>query len=81
MKHYVVVLDWAENDAEDINIIGVAHSLDEAKEMFNARLVEERAFAEEHGYEIYEDVETLFDAGENGYYAASHTRLYIQEVG
>lgn len=78
--HYIVILDWAENDAEGVDIIGVTHSLGEAKEMLNAQLIAERAFAEEHGYEIYEDLETLFDAGESGYYAASHTKLYIQEV-
>jgi hypothetical protein len=34
-----------------------------------------------HDYTVFENIEgTLFDAGEEGYWSAEHTKLYIQEV-
>ena len=30
--------------------------------------------------EIYDDCETVFDAGEEGYYRNNHTNLYIQMI-
>ena len=79
-SHYVIVLDWAENDAEGVDIIAVKHTIEEAKEVFNEKLAEEKAYAIEREYEIYDETDTSFDAGESGYYAASHTTLYIQGV-
>lgn len=80
MKHFVIVNDWANDYECGTNVIGVAHSLEEAKEIFNTHLVEEKNYAEEHGYTIYDDYETVFDAGVEGYYISNHTNLYIQMV-
>ena len=80
MKHYVVVHDWANEYEGGVTILGVTHSLEEAKEIFNAELVYEKQYAEEHGFTIYDDCETVFDAGEEGYYKNNHTNLYIQLV-
>lgn len=80
MKHFVIVNDWANEYESGTTILGVAHSLEEAKEIFNEQVVEEKEYAEEHGFEIYDDCETVFDAGENGYYVSNHTNLYIQMV-
>lgn len=80
MKHYVILLDWANEYENGITILGVAHSLEEAKEIFNASLAKEREFAEENGFTIYDDCEGVFDAGEDGYYNTNHTNLCIQIV-
>ena len=80
MKHYVIVNDWANEYENGTTILGVAHSLEEAKEIFNKYLADEKQYAEDHGFEIYDDCETVFDAGEIGYYASNHTNLYIQMV-
>ena len=80
MKHYVVLCDWAVNDAEGVNITGVAHSLEEAKEIFAKAVVDEKKYAEDNGWEIYEDLDVCFDAGEDGYYATEHAIFYIEEV-
>jgi len=80
MKHYVIVNDWANEYESGTTILGVTHSLEEAKEIFNEQLVEEREYAEEHGFEIYDDCETVFDAGEDGNYVSNHNYLYIQMV-
>lgn len=80
MKHYVVVLDWATDEGESVQILGVAHTIEEAKEIFNQHLAEQKEFAEENGYDIDIDTETRFDSGVMGYWRIEHTTLYIQEV-
>lgn len=80
MKHYVVLCDWAMNDAEGVDITGVAHSLEEAKEIFAKAVVDEKKYAEDNNWVIFQDIDVEFDAGEEGYYAAEHARFYIQGV-
>lgn len=79
-SHYVVVLDWANNDAEAVAILGVAHTLDDAKIIFAEYVSEERELAETNGWNIETDTDTQFEAYEDGYYAVAHTTLYIQGV-
>ena len=80
MKHYVVVLDWATNDEENVDILGVRHTFEEAEELFNTHLDHERNLAEEKGYIVTEDFKGCFVAQEESYYSAEHTRLLIMEV-
>lgn len=80
MKHYVVVLEWSTEEDCDSNVLGVAHSLEEAKQIFNDTVEKERELAENNGWEIYEDTDVIFDAGEDGYYCSNHSKLYIQGV-
>ena len=80
MKHYVLVLDWATNDEENVEILGVRHTLEEAEELFKMHFDAERQLAEEKGYVINEDSKGCFDAQEEGFYSTEHTKLYIQEV-
>ena len=81
-KHYVVLCDWAVDHMGEsgVTISSVAHTLEEAKETFARVIRDEKHYAEEHGWVIYADTDTEFDAGEEGYYAAEHTHFYIQEV-
>lgn len=80
MKHYVLVLDWATNYEEDVNIIGVFHTLEDAERLYKETLSNERKLAEEKGYEVETDDNVCFTAYEEGNYMTEHTRLYIQEV-
>ena len=80
MQHFVIVHEWTSEYENGVEILGVTHSMDEAKEIFNAKLAEEQQYASEHGYTVYDACETDFDAGEDGYYSQNHTNLYIQEV-
>jgi hypothetical protein len=79
-EHYVIINDWATEYENGASILGVVHSLEEAKRIFNEYAAEEKQYAEEHGFEIYEDDEADFDAGEEGFYVSNHTRVYIQGV-
>lgn len=80
MKHYVIIHDWSNEYESDIVILGVTHTMEEAKTIFNNSVNEEKNYAEEWGYEIFTDCDEDFDAGEMGYYSTKHTRVYIQEV-
>lgn len=80
MKHYVVVLVWASEGENDSNILCVAHSFEEAKKVFDDTIDEERQIAEDNNWVIYENNDTVFEAGEDGHYCENHSKLYIMEV-
>ena len=80
MEHYVVIRDSAFDYDGKVAILGVTHSLDEAKAIFYDCVRWDRNDAEECEYAVYTDNEEEFDAGEEGYYAKDHIRLYIQKV-
>lgn len=80
MTHYVVVLDWAVEDDEGVVILGVTHTLEEAQQIFNDNLPEQKGYTEEYGYEVYEDADVQYEAGLSGNWRKEHIALYIQEV-
>ena len=82
MKHYVILCDSAVYGMgyDETHTIAVTHTLEEAKEVFAKAVVEDKQYAEEHGWEIFTDTDQEFDTGEEGFYAAEHTHFYIEEV-
>lgn len=80
MKHYVIVLDWAVEDDEAVAILGVTHTLEDAKKIFNENLPEQKGYTEEYGYEVYEDTDVKYEAGVSGEWRMEHVALYIQGV-
>lgn len=82
MKHYVVLCDSAVDSMgyDETHVTGVAHTLEEAREIFARAVVGEKQYAYEHGWTIHVDTDEEFDAGEEGFYAAEHTHFYIEEV-
>lgn len=81
MRHYVVLFDYMLDCMEgSVCVLGVVHTLEEAKQIFNENVKAEKEYANENGYEIYNDTDTDFDAGENGHWCENHTHLWIQGV-
>lgn len=80
MMHYVIVNEWMDEDKGAVSILDVVHSPEEAEIVFGKYVANEKQYAENHGFKIYEDSNTVFDAGEEGYYVSNHTRLYIEVV-
>lgn len=76
-KHYVVASHWACDYEVGCTILGVGHTLDEAKTIFNNHVIEEKEYASEQGWTVFEDKDTVFDAGVEGYYAKDHTYIFI----
>ncbi len=79
-SHYVIVHDWAVEEAEGVNILGATHTYEDAKAIFDKHRLDELHFAEEHGYDIDTDENDKFDAGVIGEWRMEHTTLYIQGV-
>jgi hypothetical protein len=82
MKHYVVINDWACYNESGIEILGVAHSYNEAVSIVGAHLAAEKKHAEANYHDaiIETDDESYFEAYEDGYYNDNHTKIEIQEV-
>lgn len=82
VKHYVVVLDWTSDRAgeQGVSILGVTHSLPEAKKIFAEHVAEERKLVDDNNWTVYHDTDTDFDAGADGFYIRDHGHLFIREV-
>jgi len=80
MEHYVVVHEWVCDYENGSTVLGVGHSPEEAKLIFNRHIDEEIYYARENGFEVYDHTDCVFDAGESGYYSRNHTLIYIQSV-
>ena len=80
MKHWVVAIDWANNGENGLQIIVVEHSLEEARQCFQSAVKGERRIADGNGWQVYEDDDMTFSAGEDGFYTPSHTTARIIEV-
>lgn len=80
MKHYVVLWTSDYDGERNSDILGIAHSFEKARKIFNETYEYEKEFAKENNWTIYEDSDTCFDAGEDGFYADNHTTLMIEEV-
>lgn len=80
MKHFVVLNDWSFDYESGTTVLGVTHSVEKARQLFDKFTSREKKYAKDHGYFVYNDSEYDFDAGESGSYAQNHTRVYIEEV-
>lgn len=84
MKHYVVLCDLAVRFSNGISyethVTGVAHTFEEAKEILATASTEEKEYAYEHNWDIQEDSDVCFCAGEQGNYDDEHAHFYIEEV-
>lgn len=80
MKHYVIVNNWARGTTQKADILGVAHSMEEAKEVFRQYIADEKERARRKDYYVYADTDTKFDAGIFGAYSSNHICLYIEAV-
>lgn len=80
MEHYVIVNNWARGTTHKVDILGVTHSMEEAKEVFHKHIADEKERARRKDYYIYTDAETKFDAGIFGAYSSNHICLYIETV-
>ena len=74
MNYYIILCDYATDKTceANSNIYGLYADYGNARVEFNRLVDNEREGCEQSGWEIYEDTDTCFDAGENGYYLSNH---------
>lgn len=77
-NYFVIVNEWAEELEQGTTILDIAHTHEEAKEKIKNHIQLEKAYAEGRGYTIFEENETLFDAGKEGEYVEHHTIVNIK---
>lgn len=78
MKLYVILEDWAINDEENSNVLGVYDSLDKAKQKF--QLIKDEATADGLAFPFIETEEdTEYVTYTDGMYEREHYRLTIIE--
>ena len=81
--HYVVICDWSVKYTlvqSGVNISGVAHTLEDAKEILALASVDEEKYAKDNNWTIYKNSDVEFDAGEKDNYEEEHSHFYIEEV-
>ncbi len=79
--HYLIINDYRYDYEGEVRVLGVVHSLKEAKEIFQKFLVGERKDAQEHGHDkVIEDTESCFIAEYEEEWSGNYTKLYIQRV-
>ena len=79
-KHYAVCLDAAIDDEHEFEIIGVCHTLEKAKEVFEAQKAKEQENVEYNNLDVIEEDDTSFSAYLNGYYDSDHIDIFIKTV-
>lgn len=79
-EHYLVILDWATDWDSGIEVVGVAHNDNEAKEIFVNCVKKERINARNKNFTIAKDTEDYFDSGKNGFWEREHITVSIKKV-
>lgn len=78
-KHYVVFCDYSVDDEQGFSLIGVCHTPEEARELFEKQKIKEQKNASDNDYDIIEESDDCWSAYFDGY-NSDHIDLYIKEV-
>ena len=78
--HSVIILDYSYGGEGNIEVLGVYHSFEDAKNAFYNFSQDARKVAEGRDWYIAEEFSSCFVAYKTGYYPSDHTRIFIQEV-
>ena len=81
MIYYYVETNWSNEHEFGGDVLGIYTNEDDAKNVFRKAVAEEREYVENHpNYEIFEDTDNFFDAGEDGYYVTEHTTVMLKQL-
>ena len=79
MEHFIIINDWKDCYEGDVTILGVEHSLEEAKHIFQKELIEEKKRAKNRDWDIVEETDVCFIAECEEEWSGNYTKLYIQK--
>lgn len=80
MKHFIVLCTYKTECEPNIDILGVYHSYDEAKTLYNKKIKDIRIDAEEWKMDIVTDEECYFEAIGDRWHPSYYIKLYIKEA-
>ena len=80
MKHYIVLCAWRTGGGEGVDIKGVFHSEDEAKDLFKKELVDVILDADDWGMDWDHDGQYYFEANGDQWNQSYYIKLCIKEA-
>lgn len=80
MEHYVIINDYKSYHEGSVDILGVEHSLEDAKQSFKNNLPLAKRFASQNDFNIIEDTEVCFVAECEEEWSGNYMKLYIQAI-
>lgn len=78
--HYVIVLESDTQDNHEVDIIGIAHSIEDAYKIFNEQREIEREIAADNEWTTYVDCRGMYEACPEYGHGEGYIRLWIQGV-
>lgn len=85
MTHFVVVYDYSIEGlsssgipVRDTDIVGITHTLEEAKVLLSEASTDEKQYAQENNWDILVDTDVEFNAGEPGNHENEYAHYYIK---
>lgn len=79
-KHFIVLCAYKTECEPNIDILGVCHSYDEAKILYDKKIKDIRIDAEEWEMDIVTNKECYFEAIGDQWHPSYYMKLYIMEV-
>jgi len=79
-NHYIVICEYCCDGESGVDVIAVMHTRANALGVYQIELIKGKQNAENRNYDCIEEMETSFEAWEDGEYLFNHIRLYIQGV-
>lgn len=79
-KHYVILKDCKEYYEGGIDILGITHTKDEARQILQEQVEKERQEMEDRGWDIIKDTKDAFEAEWEEEWSGNYLKLYIQKV-
>ena len=80
MEHYVIVSDCKEYYEGSVDILGIAHSLEGAKEFFEKAVINFRERADKNDFDVIDDTDVYFYAECEEEWSGNYIKLYVQKV-
>ena len=82
MKYWYVETNWSTEYECGGDVIAIYPENEEykAKKVFAKVVAEEKQYAEDENYFVYEDTDDFFSAGEDGYYLTAHTEVMLKSL-
>ena len=80
MQYYIVLCPYKVEGEPEVEIVGIRHSYEEAKALYDEKIKDLRTDAEEWELEVIVDDRYYFEAIGDNWHPSYYMKLYIEEV-